>query len=237
MAAHSSMRPISFSLRAVNSVVAIVEPEKREAEQRNENVGVEDRPRIAWSKIMRAHHLPDMADGRSECEDAGPDHRHETAVESPESRNEPGNGESKARGAYFELEWAVAPANEGCSHWAKKHMKNEIDEIHNADVEEHVPGQKLIDDDRAADWPRSARDRDRGDDQPDNKESEWVIGYHENDGRSDHVIIPCRESGAARRTIQTRLLLGHRRSVQTEASARSYGSGGRQLFEISHAFK
>lgn len=57
---------------------------------------------------MGGDHLPDVTDGRTKGENAGANHRDETAVEARKGCNETGDREAETCGGDLELEGAPA---------------------------------------------------------------------------------------------------------------------------------
>jgi hypothetical protein len=124
--------------------IAILPPQQRESKERNEDVHVENYTGIAWREIMGCHHLVDVTHGSAKRKDAGANHCDKTAVEAGKRGNEAGDREPQARRAYLELEGAVSPADKRRRDLAEEHVEDEVDERHDANTEQNVPGEELV---------------------------------------------------------------------------------------------
>jgi hypothetical protein len=89
---------------ALFALVVVLEPQEREADDRNENVGPEDDAGIPRREIMLDDHMVDVNAGSAPQEGRGPEDGGEAHIEAAPAGNEADQAEAEAREADLELE-------------------------------------------------------------------------------------------------------------------------------------
>src|SRR5438105_4452654 len=107
----------------------MLQPEKYEAQDRNQEIAVENDAGVAGGKIVRRDHLIDVHAGRTPQKarrgDDGGEPQVEAAFEGPEAHHR----HAQAGEANLRLEWTVVPADKGRRLLPEEDVHDEIVEV------------------------------------------------------------------------------------------------------------
>jgi hypothetical protein len=162
----------------------MLEPEQGEANQGEQNIGIEDYTRIPRRKVVRCKHFSDMSARRAEQEERGPDNSSSAHIEAPAEREKADSRETQAREAHLGLEWAVRPTDQVRCHLAQKNVHYEVLEITECDREEDEVRKKHLNEHSGAPRAGLSQRRHRRGKQPNQQQRQREVLKKE----TDHVF-------------------------------------------------
>src|SRR5262245_1200439 len=126
------LRRAFFPLRGpslLRSGGAMLQPEKYEAGDRNQDIAVKNDAGIAGGEIVRRDHLIDVTAGRAPEEAGRPNDGREPQIEASPERQQSHQRKAEAGEADLQLEGAVLPSDEARRQSSEKDVQDEIVEV------------------------------------------------------------------------------------------------------------
>src|SRR5262249_4215062 len=115
--------------RWLRSGSAMLQPEKYEAHDRNQDIAVKNDAGVPRGEIVCRDHLIDVNAGRAPEEPGRPDDGREPQIEASPERQQSHHRKAEAGEADLQLEWTVLPSDEARRQFTEKDMKDEIVEV------------------------------------------------------------------------------------------------------------
>src|SRR5262249_23306058 len=119
-------------LRWLRSGSAMLQPEKYEAHDRNQDIAVKNDAGVPRGEIVCRDHLIDVNAGRAPARRgrrARPAVAREPQIEASPERQQSHHCKAEAGEADLQLEWTVLPSDEARRQFPEKDMKDEIVEV------------------------------------------------------------------------------------------------------------
>src|SRR5262249_38087688 len=113
----------------LRSGCAVLQPEKYEAHDRNQDIAVKNDAGIAGREIVRRDHLIDVNAGRAPEKAGGPDDGREPQIEASPERQQSHHCKAETGKADLQREGTALPADEARRQLPEKHVQDEIVEV------------------------------------------------------------------------------------------------------------
>ena len=104
----------------------MLQPEKYEAHDRNQDIAVKNDAGIAGGEIVRRDHLIDVPRGCAPEEAGGPDDGRESQIEASPERQQSHHRKAEAGEADLQLEGTVLPSDEARRQFPEKTCKTKL---------------------------------------------------------------------------------------------------------------
>ena len=159
----------------------MLQPEKYEAHDRNQEIAVKNDAGVPRGEIVRRDHLIDVTAGRAPEEAGGPDDGREPQIEASPERQQSHHGKAEAREADLQLEGTVLPSDETRRQFPEKDVQDEIVEIGKSDREQHEIREQRFDDERKGARRARPPKRDGGSEQTQHEKRQREVAEDERD--------------------------------------------------------